>query len=292
MPRIGVVIVSYNNFDETITCVRMYQMMKLISSVVVVFNAATEGIKKEVDNLTDIDKCVFLFEDENLGYSKGNNIGIDYLINEEDSDYIIISNSDVWVEEKTINECIAKLCENNLGVVAPYMKDPNGNIIPLRSLEFGYMRLLLRIVISERFMDRVTQHRCEKQNGIVLQSFLPGSFLVFKRQALEDIKGFDDKVFLYREEEILGERLKKKGYRGAVVENCYFIHNHNYSAETAEEKIKRNKLVMQSEIIFFKEYLHAGTIQMIWVRLLQFVYGLSRTIAWKIIDKKIDYGKR
>ena len=284
MSRVGVVLVSYNNFDETITCVRMYQMMKSISSIVVVFNASSDNLKELVDNLTDTDNCTFFFENENIGYSRGNNIGIEYLINVENVDYIIVSNSDVWVEEKTIQKCIIKLCENDLGAVAPYMKDINGNTIPLRWMRFGYTRILLRILFSERFLDRITQHLCKRLNGTVIQSFLPGSFLVFNKQTLEDIEGFDESVFLYREEEILGERLKEKGYKEAVVEDCFFIHNHNYSLETVEEKIKRNKLVMQSELIFFKKYMHSNWFQMIWVRLLQSLYEVSRKFVWKITD--------
>ncbi len=284
MKRIGVILVCFHTSKVTLTCAEMYAKMKCVDWVVIVDNE-TDAISKEVFDKIDNEKMSVLYQMKNLGYSKGNNVGIKYLMKNYDVNYIIVSNSDVIVNEKSITHCINILEKNkSIGAVAPIMKDPYNCDYALRFIKLGYLRILLRVIVPEKTIDRMTQQFCKKTENIIQQSFLPGSFFISKTNALQDCGGFDERIFLYREEEILGKRLEKVNYIEAVVSDCYFIHKHDYKAENAEIIYKRNIIAMKSEQLYFREYLNSNRLQMMYVILIEKIYIFTRYIAQIVKD--------
>ena len=165
-----------------------------------------------------------------------------------------------------------------------WLKDPYNCDYALRFIKLGYLRILLRVIVPEKTIDRMTQQFCKKTENIIQQSFLPGSFFISKTNALQDCGGFDERIFLYREEEILGKRLEKVNYIEAVVSDCYFIHKHDYKAENAEIIYKRNIIAMKSEQLYFREYLNSNRLQMMYVILIEKIYIFTRYIAQIVKD--------
>ena len=288
MKKTGVVLVCFHTPEETLSCAMMYASMNCVNQIVIVDNETTEESRKVFEKIENY-KIETIYQVNNIGYSKGNNVGIKFLINQYDIDNIIISNSDIEISEKAIVSCLKTLeNHNNLGVVAPSMKGFDGTINTLRFFELNYFRILIRIFVTETRIDRLTQKFCNKNNNLVYQSFVPGSFFVLKRDAIEKCEGFDEKIFLYREEEILGKRMARVEYKIAVCANCFFIHKHNYKDETPKVKLNRNKIVMKSEKWYFKEYLKSNKFQMLYVDIMQKIYLYLRYIGWnfKIMLKK------
>lgn len=284
MNKTGVVLVCFHTPEETLSCAMMYAAMNCINHIVIVDNETTEESRTVFKSIKH-EKIEVLYQNKNWGYSKGNNIGIDFLIGQYGIENIIISNSDVEINEKSVSVCIEELNNNaELGAIAPLMKAPDGKNYPLRFIELGYLRIFLRILFPEMKIDGFTQKYCVSQNNIVYQSFLPGSFFVLKCDAIEKCNGFDERIFLYREEEILGKKMKLLGYQIAVCTDCFFVHNHSYKEETAELKTNRNKIVMRSERVYFQEYMKSNKFQMIYVNIMQNIYLFTRNLGWRFKD--------
>ena len=81
MIEVGVVVLNYNNYGETIKCVNSILTQKQISvHVVVVDNGSQNQSYNELyHTFINIENVDVLRSLENLGYAQGNNIGIKHL---------------------------------------------------------------------------------------------------------------------------------------------------------------------------------------------------------------------
>lgn len=278
--KIGVVLVNYHTNDQTIAIANKYAKFESIFKVVIVNNDAAEEyfIKEQSDQKIEVINIR-----ENLGYSKGNNIGINTLV-ADGCQYIIISNSDIDVDEACIVSCVKYIMDDEtLGIVAPRMKFPEGRYAPLRYLPLNYSRIFLRVFLPEPVLDKMLEQKVKIVNGLAFQSYVPGSFFIINSSSVGNDNFFDPEVFLYREEEILGVRIKELGYRVAVSVNNEFIHNHIYFDDSFEKKKNMNVMMMKSERLYFKKYLKANRIQMIYVNIMQKMFSIIRYSYWKMM---------
>ncbi len=284
MSRIGVVLVNYHTTREVINIANTYASYDCVDYVVVVNNETRDDEKKELKSICD-SKIKVIFERDNIGYSRGNNKGIRYLLKEKNKpEYIIISNSDIEVDENVISDIVTKMEQlPQYGAVAPRMINADGSIADLRVVPLGYKRLFLQFFVS-RFDQKRQNELKEDKNGIVEQTLLPGSFFICRTEALIKCRLFDPNVFLYREEEILAERMKRSGYIMGVDNNRYYRHDHNYKAESIKTIIRNHKRLFVSERYYFRRYKHADLFHMLYVCLFEYL-GLIRYIARSVIKR-------
>lgn len=284
MPNVAVVLVNYHTIWRVIDIASKYSSFSIISEIVIVNNDTTDEERKILSELRN-PKIDIIFSSENLGYSKGNNLGVVHLMNYATKpDYIIISNSDINIDELTIQKIIKEMERfPNFAAMAPRQIDNNGNIIPLRFIDLGYKRLFLLCFVFG--LDKKTEKYIKKYNdNIFIQSFLHGSFFICRTQAFIDCGMFDPNVFLYREEEILGKKINNLGYKIGVVGNLYYRHNHEYLEEALHIMIRHKKMEFSSERYFFRKYLGASKLKMIYVHIFQKLL-LCRIILSYIVKK-------
>ena len=284
MNNIGVVLVNYHTDDQVIKIANIYNSYNVIDKIIVINNEATE------DSVNfflkhNLNKVEVINIKENLGYSKGNNLGLRKLIEDYKMDFVIISNSDIEIEEMTITKLIDLLkSHRSYGALAPRMLNEKMEKTPLRYYELDYKRLFLTCFIKS--VDSFFENKITMGTGtIVDQSFLYGSFFVCRSEAMKKCDYFDSNVFLYREEEILGKRLNKAGYKLGVVTDVYYIHNHQYSKENLSIIIKNLKILQKSERYYFKYYLNANKLQMLYVCLFEYIFLINRSLLY--LFKKI-----
>lgn len=280
--KTGVIIVSYHSNAETEILARRFRDEKCFDYVCIVVNDAK---KEDIDYFRDLESVEIsvLYSEQNLGYAKGNNIGLKYLINKENCDLIVISNNDVAVKKETVDYLFRQLDKNReYGAMAPVMLDANGNRVPLRSIDLGYLRIFLRIFSSETNIDRRTEKKLLEHDGIINQTFLPGSFFAVSSKAIKDVNFFDENTFLYREEEILGKRLSKSGYKEGVLKNISYRHNHKYHKESVKQKKKSLRIALNSERYYFDTYVCKTKAGKLYVVIAEKLFYISRSCIWRI----------
>ena len=121
----GIVILNYNDSENTSLILEDIKNYKILDKIVVVDNKSTDDSVKKLKKYEN-NKIKILEAKENKGYAAGNNIGIKYLIKEEIIDNIIISNPDIIVTEESIKTLIKDLENKDIDCVAPVVKEPNG----------------------------------------------------------------------------------------------------------------------------------------------------------------------
>ena len=95
---------------------------------------------------------------------------------------------------------------------------------------------------------------------------LPGSFFMVKTGCFTpgDLKElFDKHVFLYYEEKILGQKLKKMGLKELLVTDASYVHAHSVSIDKSYNKISdKQKLLHKSKLYYYQHYLKLGEMEL------------------------------
>ena len=73
---------------------------------------------------------------------------------------------------------------------------------------------------------------------------------------------FDEKTFLYYEEQIFATIVKKANKKELVANKIKIIHNHSVSIDKSIKRVKKHKVLKTSQKYYCKEYLNANFLQM------------------------------
>ena len=102
--KLLVIIVTYNGMKWLERCLSSLIASSVASDVFIVDNGSTDGSQDYIrSNFKD---AIFIQSEENLGFGKANNIGLQYAY-EKGYEYIYLLNQDAWVEETTFEILIS-----------------------------------------------------------------------------------------------------------------------------------------------------------------------------------------
>lgn len=261
--RVSFLILNFNSFQLTKVLIDKIKNYDLINEIIVVDNNSNDdsimNLKKINNNKV---KCIF--NKENLGYSKGNNIGLKYAIEKLKSDYIIVANPDIQVEENVLMECIKVLELNEeYAISAPTIKNINSKGDIAWKIPNYHNDLFSLFYITNKLLNKNLLYKNNEFNKDITEvEVLPGSLLVMKSNLIADIGYFDENVFLYCEERILSSKLKKKGYKSLLLNKYSYIHEHgSIIKKQLNSKIKQYKILNKSKRYFLLEYKKVGFIK-------------------------------
>ena len=272
--KVAIIIVNFNNEDETTSYVEKIAKYNMINKIVVVDNMSTtigafEKLKKLEEN---IDKVSVIASDKNGGYSYGNNLGMKFLNTDEKEknekyDYIIISNSDIDVEEKAVENTIKVLEENkDVAVAAPRMFYKNN--VPARRSSWKRRTALRDMVHSTRLTEilflKVLKNGEYKASDYEKECLeveaIAGSFFIIRQDVFEKINYLDDKVFLFYEEDILGKKISDLGYKIISLNTEKFIHYESQTIGKVYNYFAKTRLLYKSRMYYQKTYNKIGII--------------------------------
>ena len=196
---------------------------------------------------------VVLLQD-NIGFARGNNKGIDFIRSRFDSDYICCMNNDTLLIQNNFTRLIKKeYLKSNAAVIGPlgylknnflqksrYRLDSIENyrkeletykcIIEGKPHKSKFVRQMQeKHIILYKVLRRIKKNVKIISNQII-QLFrktdvvLHGSCLIFTRSFFEKLSGFNPNTFLYREEELLYISLKKNNLLSVYTPNIKIKH--------------------------------------------------------------------
>lgn len=260
--KVAVIVVNYNDADDTVNYVKKISKYEIIQKIVIVDNLSTEI--NAIEKLKDLesDKVIVLQSDKNGGYAYGNNFGVQYLEKlEEKYDYLVISNPDVEVTENAIYECLQILSKNdNVAIVAPRMYDLNNK--PIRRSSWKKRTFLLDVIHSTRLLElifykklRSGEYSEEEYSQKTLEvEAISGAFFIVKYDVFKEIGMFDENVFLFYEEDILAQKLAEKGYKTISVNSVNFVHFESQTIGKTLSYYKKCKQLYKSKMYYQKKY--------------------------------------
>ena len=167
----------------------------------------------------------------------------------------MITNSDVHYGEATLGALEnMMLSRQDIGVVAPRMLDSSGNKTINCAWKIPNSKEFVRALIGNR--NKLNLSYNYRNNELYKYvDCVPGSLLLIRSKAFQDIQGYDEGIFLFAEETVLGIRLKKKEWKTILLLSNTFVHDHSVSInKTYKSKKKTDLLMWKSRKYILKKY--------------------------------------
>ena len=267
MKIIGVIILNYNTFKDTISLVKSikHQKSPYLFKIVIVDNCSMDRSLEELKKQYLMDKNVDIIKTKkNNGYGAGNNFGINYLTIKYNPDYLMICNPDIKIDIQIIPKIIEAFnIDRMIAAVSIQMVDENHK----KKLSAWKLPTLLDdIILSLFILKKFFKKRIEysNQNKSQYVEVLQGAFFIVKPKPIKEVGGFDEKIFLYGEERILGFKLKKAGYKLFYIPKYTFIHSIGISIEKKfPTKFLKFTILQKSRRYYHANYLKQHRIKLI-----------------------------
>ena len=279
---IGMVIVNYNDYETTKRLLDNVKDYKVLKEIVVVDNKSTDNSLEELRKLKN-KKITIIDSGENKGYSYALNVGCKYLIDKYKSLNIVISNSDIIIEsELDIKDLNSYISTKNV-IVGPTIIQGNdlnrGFKIPSpwQDIKQNIVFFGKRVLAKELSYPDNYYHK-----DISKVDTVSGCFFMISSKHLEDMGYFDENVFLYYEENIMGIKTKKLGKNIIVCNNVDVIHDHSISIDKSLKRIKKYDILKTSQEYFEKKYNGANKIELFFLKVFRYLTRILLLIKYLV----------
>lgn len=278
MPKIGLVILNYNDYKTTIELCNKIKNYDSIYKIVIVDNLSTDDSFINLKTLESY-KIDVIKTDKNGGYSYGNNYGAFYLIDRYKIDILFIANPDVEFDNDFIRKqsnIITHGIAEAVSAIMLTLEEANKSFVAKK--ENTYFLDLIQCTV---FLQKILLRRdyIEMNRGIIYVDILPGSLFAIDAKKFFEIGGFDDSVFLYCEERIIAQKLKNIGARMAINTDCSYLHKESISINKSIGYINKLKIFYNSLLYYYTNYKKVSRLKILMLKSLT-VYGLlMREIA-------------
>lgn len=210
-------------------------------------DGSVEMIQQKFPNIN------LIASEKNLGFSKGNNLGI----KESKGEYILLLNPDTLVEEDTFEKVVRFMDEHqNAGGLGVKMIDGKGQFLPEskrglptpkvafykmfglsqlfpKSKEFGHYHLT--------FLDPNETHEVD---------VLSGAFMLMRKKTLDKVGLLDETFFMYGEDIDLSYRIQLGGYKNYYFPETKIIH---YKGESTKKTSVNYVFVFYRAMVIFAQ---------------------------------------
>ncbi len=279
---IGMVIVNYNDYKTTKRLLDNVKDYKILKEIVVVDNKSTDNSLEELRKLKN-KKITIIDSGNNKGYSYALNVGCKYLIDKYKSLNIVISNSDIIIEsELDIKDLNSYISAKNV-IVGPTIIQGNdlnrGFKIPSpwQDIKQNIVFFGKRVLAKElSYPDNYYHKEISKVDTV------SGCFFMIASKHLEDMGYFDENVFLYYEENIMGIKTKKLGKNIIVCNNVDVIHDHSVSIDKSLKRIKKYDILKTSQEYFEKTYNGANKIELFFLKVFRYLTRILLLIKYLV----------
>ena len=245
--RIAIVVLNWNAPQDTIACLESLlpvaekQLVTMIvcdnnsddDSIDVVNRWALLHFPHKVDNTAADAQFVFFQLESNAGYAAGNNVGIQYAI-DNDFKYVWILNNDTVVADDALTaliECIEQ--HSDVACYGSTLVDfADANKVQCAA---GCQYNPLTTIRTEIYHDRDLSW-VQQQEQTIRLDYVCGAAMFLKVNALRKIGLMNQQFFLYYEELDLAQRLKKAGYQLGWCKSSIVYHQQHSNKQVSKEQ--------------------------------------------------------
>lgn len=292
MKKLPLATIIINYKMEELTCSFVKEELskcKLDNLVVIVDNGATEESSQRMSEVLnapivrDINgeinencRCFVIFNKENTGFARGNNLGVNFVRRHFDCQYLLFSNNDIRLKDPdVVEQLIAKLEDlPDVGVIGPKIVGLDGHC---QSPDAFYP-----------FWTEVVGKRWERFIPLYyIDSFDPnqakegyyyrvmGSFFLCRTRDFLKCGMMDDGTFLYMEEACLSDRMND------IDKRCYYDPSvcveHHHGATFNRYHGKKNYL-LESQLYYYRKYQGVSSFPILLARMLCCLYSALQNV--------------
>lgn len=256
--KTAIIILNYNSSSDTLKCIQSIRKhVKSEYMIVVVDNASKpEDIQLLKKCLVQSDNLKLVCLRDNEGYSAGNNAGINVAM-EHNVQSILIMNPDVIVQNDIVTIMKKKFSED-VAWIGPRIYDIDGG--NGQRIKWNYT--FARAIWDKKplyYLGKMLSLTCAKKYDVnkelIYYGCVSGCCFLIDAQVFSEIGFFDDNVFLYAEEYIIGNKLKHINKK-----TCYapeaIIEHHEGKTTRKNSNAFIDYHLYASEYYYLKRYEH------------------------------------
>jgi GT2 family glycosyltransferase len=238
-PLVAIIIVNFNGKDDTLKCLESLRQDRYRNKQIIVVDNGSDNDSAAVIRGAFPD-VVLIETGKNLGFGGGNNVGIRHAI-AAGVDYVYLLNNDTTSEPDALRELVKAAQENpGFGILAPvihYMAEP-------KEIWFGGATL------NPRTLEALHDNSSPPAPGDPLREipWATGCAVLIPSRVISELRGFDERFFLYSEDVELSLRVRAAGCRIGLVPPARIYHKVGASARgspLACYHALRGKLLLQ-----------------------------------------------
>lgn len=193
-PDLSVVIVTYNSAGVLGDLLGSLPaaLGGIAAEVLVVDNGSSDGTAELAEDL----RGCRVIRSSNVGYAGGINLGIRLA---RRSEAILVLNADVRLHEGSIPILMKALQEPSVGIVAPQVRSPTGEVEPSLRRAPSLLRAIglnrTKMPVFSEYITKPSDYSSPRDVEWAL-----GAVLLMSRECYEMLGGWDESFFLYSEE--------------------------------------------------------------------------------------------
>ncbi|MGE5479127.1 MAG: glycosyltransferase [Chloroflexota bacterium] len=265
---ISIVIVNYNVKDFLQQCLKSIRTASqgLTVETIVVDNNSQDGSVEALQPL--FNEVKFIALQDNLGFSKANNIGI----NVSTGKYILILNPDTILEEKTLKSMKSYMDANSeVGIAGCKVLNPDGSFqlacrrgLPTPWASFTRLFGLQKLFPKSKIFAQYNQTFRSVDETYYIDAVI-GAFMFCRREAVLKAGGFDPIYFMYGDDLDLCYSVQRAGYKVAYYHETSIIHFKGES--TRRSSINEIKHFYEAMEIFAGKYFGGSKVFLAFLRM-------------------------
>jgi N-acetylglucosaminyl-diphospho-decaprenol L-rhamnosyltransferase len=239
---LSVVVVSYNTRDLLRRCLRAVAAAGSYETLVV-DNASSDGTAEALrTEFPDVRVSVL---PRNLGFGTAANAGI----RSTAGAWILLLNADAWPAEGGVASLLdCARGQPKAALLGPQIVDVGGlhqrSVIrhPSGSLSLAIATALPELASGAYSLWHRLTSPAAPTSHIRPHEFLMGAALLVRRQAFEEVGGFDESFFMFNEEVDLSLRFRHAGWSVGFCPGAVFVHAGGASTTTVRDQMELERL--------------------------------------------------
>lgn len=241
MPKVFVIIVTYNAMKWAEKCFSSLKSSSVPVTCIVIDNGSTDGTQNFIQ--THFPEVDFIQSENNLGFGKANNIGIEKAYKNA-ADFVYLMNQDAWIYpdslEKLVNIYQKHANQKEIGILSPMHLDGSEQLLDI-------------------FLDKYIAHNFEKTRLIsdlyfqkpkpfYEMNFINAAHWMIPRNTIETVGGFNPYFFHYGEDIEYVNRVHFHQKKILLVPDSKVVHDGKQNLKKVDPK-KYEDLSIETKMI-------------------------------------------
>ena len=281
-PIVYVIVLNWNNYEDTRACIESllaasYPALKIL----IVDNGSADRSGKRLQ--AEFPKLRFIFNEKNLGFSKGCNVGIRAALADQACAYVLLLNNDAQVAPHFLEPAVEMAeSDDRIGMVGgKIFQSLNSNVL---SYAGGYVSRWRGQTVVRGFGEP-DEGKFEEPCEV---GFIIGALLLIKREVLENVGLLPEEYFFGVEDLDYSLTVQQRGYKLYYVPQFIAYHLGGGSQSTWDLKYVYNGY--RGKLILLQKHLPVGLFP-IWKFLLTIYAKFFAKRIWQRLARKYGYNQ-
>lgn len=260
--KLAAILLNYNSWKLSMKAVAFLRKNAAVDYVVLVDNKSSDDSYAQLKPLEDA-KVSVIRTFQNGGYGSGNNYGVRYAKQQLGATHALILNPDVEVSERLIQRMKTLFQQPQIAIISAAQNlVGKGQYDAAWNLRRKINLILNGEVLLGMYYDTENHKRLRDRGPVAAVDCVAGTMLMVDIDKFLAVGGYDERVFLYFEEEILGWRMKQQGYQTLTIRDESYWHAHSQTIDKFHSLRSKRALLWNSKAYYLEQYLHCKSCEL------------------------------